>query len=306
MEDAIASVRCFNRFFTKYVGALQNDFLDSGMTLAEARMLFELAQPESCFADEIQRKLGLDAGFVSRVLSRFERRGWIKRARLEGDGRRRSIQLSTKGRTRFEQLDQRQREVVRTDLQRLDKPARDQLVGALDAVRNLLEANENAAFRIRTFRPGDMGLIASRQSILYREVYGWSSAIEINEGEVTTAFLRNFKPGREQCWVAEIGGQIAGSIFLTDEGNGVSRLRLLYVEPGFQGRGIGDALVSTCVGFARSVGYQRVTLWTHSILEGARRIYARYGFRIVEEKDHSSFGMVLRGETWVLDLSEER
>lgn len=304
MEQAIAAVRRFNRFFTKYVGALQNDFLDSGMTLAEARVLFEIAQVERCFADEIQGKLGLDAGFLSRVLSRFERRGWIRRARLEGDGRRRSIQLSAEGRSRFEQLDQRQREVVRSGLQRLDKFAQDRLVAALDAARDLLDAKESASFHIRTFRSGDMGLIASRQSILYRERYGWSSGIEVNEGEVTTAFLRNFKPGREQCWVAEIDGRIAGSVFLTDEGDGVSRLRLLYVEPVFQGRGIGDALVSTCIAFARSVGYRRVTLWTHSILEGARRIYARYGFRIVEEKDHSLFGVVLHGETWVLELSQ--
>ena len=306
MEDAIASVRCFNRFFTRYVGALDNNFLDTGMTLAEARILFEIAQGEPCFADDIQRKLDLDAGFVSRVLSRLERRRWIKRARLDTDGRRRSIQLSTNGRRQFERLDQRQREVVRRDLQRLDEPARNRLVAALDAARDLLEAKERPGFKIRTFRPGDMGLIASRQSILYRERYEWSSAIEVNEGEITTAFLRNFKPGREQCWVAEVDGQIAGSVFLTDEGNRISRLRLLYVEPVFQGRGIGDALVSTCVGFARSVGYECVTLWTHTILESARRIYARYGFRIVEEKDHSLFGVVLRGETWALNLNEER
>src|SRR5581483_4612552 len=252
MEEAIASVRRFNRFFTRYVGALDNNFLDSGMTLAEARILFEIAQETPCFADDLQRKLDLDAGFVSRVLGRFERRHWIRRVRLRNDGRRRSIELSAAGRSRFKRLDDRQREVVRTELQRLDEPARHRLISALDEARNLLEVKETPAFTIRTFRRGDMGLIASRQAILYREQYGWSSAIEVNVGEVTTAFLRNFKPGREQCWVAEMDGQIAGSIFLTDEGDGLSRLRLLYVEPAFQGRGIGDALVLACVGFARS------------------------------------------------------
>jgi GNAT superfamily N-acetyltransferase len=149
-----------------------------------------------------------------------------------------------------------------------------------------------------------MGLIASRQSILYREHYGWDAGIEVNVGEVTTAFLRDFKPGREQCWVAEIDGQIAGSIFLTDEGDLLSRLRLLYVEPAFQARGIGETLVSTCIAFARSVGYKRITLWTHSILEGARRIYARHGFRIVDTSEHTLFGIPLLGETWMLDLDQ--
>ena len=305
MEDAIASVRSFNRFFTSYVGALNNNFLGMGMTLAEARILFEVAQQKSCFADDIQQKLSLDAGFVSRILSRFERRGWIRRGRVEADGRRRSIQLAAKGRSQFQQLDRRQREVVRKDLQRLDEPARNRLTAALDTARGLLEGKKQPGFNIRTFRAGDVGLIASRQSILYRERFGWNAGIEVNEGEVTTAFLRNFKPGREQCWVAEVDGQIAGSVFLTDEGNGTSRLRLLYVEPAFQGCGIGDTLVSTCIDFARAVGYERVTLWTQSILEAARRIYTRYGFQIVDQREHSLFGAVLCGETWAIDLNQD-
>lgn len=305
MNDAVASVRRFNRFFTRFVGALDNNFLDTGLTLAEARILFEIAQGESAFADDIQRNLDLDAGFVSRVLSRFERRRWIRRTRLDTDGRRRSIQLSTQGRKHFERLDRRQREAVEQNLRRLDGPAQHRLVHALETAQNLLQANQHPGFQIRTFGPGDMGLIASRQSILYRETYGWNSAIEVNVGEVTTTFLRSFAPGREQCWVAEVDGQIAGSIFLTDEDDGLCRLRLLYVEPSFQGRGIGNALVSRCINFARSVGYARMTLWTHSILEGARRIYARHGFRIVDEKDHTLFGPPLHGEIWALELDEK-
>lgn len=306
MHEAIASVRRFNRFFTKFVGALDNDFLETGLTLAEARILFEIAQPEACFADDIQRALDLDAGFVSRVLSRFEGRRWIRRARVDADGRRRLIKMTPQGRQQFEQLDARQRDVVEQNLQRLDVPARRRLVSALETAQNLLDGKAAPGFEIRTFRAGDMGLIASRQSILYREHYGWNSAIEVNEGEVTTAFLKNFKPGREQCWVAEVDGQMAGSIFLTDEGNRLSRLRLLYVEPAFQGRGIGDSLVMTCVKFARSVGYERVTLWTHTILESARRIYARHGFRIVVSSEHTTFGILLNGETWALELREQQ
>jgi GNAT superfamily N-acetyltransferase len=158
------------------------------------------------------------------------------------------------------------------------------------------------AFTLRPFRTGDMGLIVSRQSIFYRERHGWNHNIEVNEGEVTTAFLRNFKPGREQCWVAEIGGAFAGSIFVTDEGGGLARLRLLFVEPVFQGHGIGDALISACIAFAREAGYARMTLWTHSILEGARRLYARHGFRMIATEPHDIFGPVLLGETWELQF----
>jgi DNA-binding MarR family transcriptional regulator/predicted N-acetyltransferase YhbS len=289
------------------VGALDHDFLKTGMTLAEARILFEIAQCEQCFADDLQRSLDLDAGFVSRVLRRFESRRWIRRARLDTDGRRRSIQLTAQGRKQFEQVDGRQRNVVEQNLQRLDSPACRRLISALDAAQDLLEAKKQLPpFEIRPFRAGDMGMIAARQSILYQEHYGWNSAIEVNVGEVSTNFLKNFKPGREQCWVAEVDGQMAGSIFLTDEGNGLSRLRLLYVEPAFQGRGIGGALVSECIAFARSLGYERITLWTHTILESARRIYARHGFRIVETKEHSLFGAPLKGETWMLELNAQQ
>jgi DNA-binding MarR family transcriptional regulator/GNAT superfamily N-acetyltransferase len=302
MDEAVAAVRRFNRFFTAFVGALDNDFLETGMTLAEARILFEIAQSQECFADDVQRILNLDAGFVSRVLRRFEGRQWIRRVRLNADGRRRSILLTAQGRRQFERVDRRQREVVEQNLSRLDGPARRRLTAALGAARDLLEARELPAFEIRPFRAGDMGLIASRQSVLYRERYGWNEAIEVNIGEVATNFLRNFKPVRERCWVAEVDGQMAGSVFLTDEGHDLSRLRLLYVEPTFQGRGIGDALVSGCISFARSVGYRRMTLWTHTILDSARRIYARHGFSIADTSEHSLFGVPLMGETWTLEL----
>lgn len=302
MDDAVLAVRRFNRFFTRFVGALDADFLDSGMSLAEARILFEIAHREPCFAGDLQAELDLDAGFVSRVLRRFEGRGWIGRKRPDNDARRRSIELTQLGRHLFKKLDGRQRREVEATLHRLGKPDRLRLVAALKSAEHLLAARETREFAIRPFRAGDMGLIASRQSVLYREEYGWSVNIEINEGEVTTNFLRNFKPGREQCWVAESNGCMAGSIFLTDEGNSLARLRLLYVEPAFQGYGIGDALVSTCVAFARSVGYERITLWTHSILGTARRIYARHGFRIVDTSEHTLFGESLMGETWELDL----
>jgi DNA-binding MarR family transcriptional regulator/GNAT superfamily N-acetyltransferase len=302
VDHDVQAVRRFNRFFTKMVGALDANFLDTGMTLAEARVLFEIAHNAPCFADAVQGALDLDAGFLSRMLLRFESKGWVRRDRLDKDARRRTIELLPAGRDVFKRLDQRQRREVEKILGRLSAGDRRRLVSALDTARHLMDGDDGASFRLRPFGPGDMGLIVSRQAVLYRDAYGWGYGIEVNEGEVVTAFLKNFKPGREQCWVAELDGQMAGSIFLTDEGDGLSRLRLLYVEPVFQGRGIGEALVSICISFAREVGYARITLWTHTVLETARRIYARHGFRLVEQHEHNSFGPAVMGETWELDL----
>ncbi|MCB8881550.1 MarR family transcriptional regulator [Acidisoma cellulosilytica] len=302
METATAQLRRFNRFFTHYVGALDPKFLGTEMSLAEARLLFEIAQRDLPLAADLQAALGMDGGFVSRVLGRFETRGWIERERGAEDGRQRPIALTASGHAVAAELDSRQQTVVEASLQRLNPGQRAQLTQALTTVQSLLDPASERTFTLRSFRPGDMGLIASRQSILYREDYGWGPDIEVIEGEVTTNFLRNFKPGREQCWVAEVNGMIAGSVFLTDEGDDRSRLRLLYVESSARGLGIGRALVATCVDFARSTGYRDISLWTHTILETARRIYAEHGFTITETAMHDRFGMPLMGETWVLKL----
>ncbi len=95
---------------------------------------------------------------------------------------------------------------------------------------------------------------------------------------------------------------MAGAVFLTNEGDGMGRLRLLHVEPFARRRGIGDALVRECVRFARETGYREVMLWTHSVLEPARRIYARTGFVCVETAIHDTFGEPLQGETWRIML----
>lgn len=301
MESEIASVRRFNRFFTRFVGALDRRFLGLDLTLGEARLLFEIAQGDGCLAADLLSVLDIDAGYLSRLLGRFEKRGWIERTRGEGDARRRPIRLTASGRAMFDLLDSRQRAEVVAVLESLDAVHRGQLVGALDTARALLSPADGS-FSLRTFRPGDMGLIAARQSILYRSVYGWGPMIEVIEGEVTTAFLRNFKPGSEQCWVAEVDNIMAGSIFVTDEGDGLCRLRLLYVEPFARGLGIGDALVAACIAFARDTGYARMTLWTHTILESARRIYAAHGFAITDVAVHEEFGEPVQGETWELAL----
>jgi DNA-binding MarR family transcriptional regulator/GNAT superfamily N-acetyltransferase len=302
MDAAIDSIRTFNRFFTKFAGALQPRFLGTDMTLGEARLLFEIAHGNAPLASDLQAALSMDAGHVSRVLRRFEDRGWIQRGRGGDDARRRPIELTVDGAAAFDDLDARQRAHVAAALERLGPAQHDQLTTALIQARILLDTSSERTFDLRTFQPGDMGMIAARQSILYRSVYGWGPQIEVIEGEVTTAFLRDFKPGREQCWVAEVGGAMAGSIFITDEREGLSRLRLLYVEPFARGLGIGDALVSECVRFGREVGYEAMTLWTHTVLTSARRIYAAHGFEIVDVHTHEEFGAPVQSETWRLDL----
>jgi len=303
MEDAIATVRGFNRFYTRFIGALNARFLGSDLSLAETRLLFEIAQSGPLLASDLQSRLGMDAGFVSRVLARFETRGWIARTRGSGDARQRSIAITRAGAETFAEIDARQRAEVVKILDRLGPSDRADLCSALRLTETLLDGENKRGFTLRTFRPGDMGMIAARQSILYREVYGWGPQIEVIEGQVTTDFLRDFKPGREQCWVAEVNGTMAGSVFLTDESDGLSRLRLLYVEPFARGLGIGNALVEACLGFAREVGYSAMTLWTHTVLESARRIYAAHGFQIVETHVHEEFGAPIQSETWRLDLA---
>jgi DNA-binding MarR family transcriptional regulator/GNAT superfamily N-acetyltransferase len=302
MDEAIETIRRFNRFYTRFTGVLNARFLGSDLSLAEARILFEIIHSDSPLASDLQARLGMDAGFVSRVLSRFEARGWLVRTRNSEDARQRAIAVTPAGRAIFRQIDERQHDAVVAILNRLGPADRDDLVSALRLAQTLLEPQPDRAFTIRTFRPGDMGMIAARQSILYREVYDWGPQIEVIAGEVTTNFIRDFKPGREQCWIAEVNGIMAGSIFLTDEGDGMSRLRLLYVEPFARGLGIGNALVETCLRFAREVGYSTMTLWTHTILASARRIYAAHGFECVESHFHDDFGAQIQSETWELDL----
>lgn len=299
---SIDNIRCFNRFFSHFAGMLDQHFLGTGMTLAEARLLYEIAHADRPVAADLRESLGVDAGYLSRVLQRFEARGWITREKGEGDARRRPLVLTGAGREVFARLDERQRSVVADMLDRLEPAARRDVVEALTRARLQLGGAPLGDFALRPFRPGDMGMIAARQSLIYREIYGWGAGIEAIEAEVTANFLRNFKPGREQCWVAELDGVMAGSVFLTDEGNGLSRLRLLYVEPFARGHGVGSTLVETCVGFARMVGYRRMTLWTHTVLESARRIYAAQGFRIVDVHMHEECGKPLQGEIWELDL----
>ena len=301
MDDTVIALRAFARFYTRFAGVLDAHYMESDLSLTEARLLYEIANRPGPLAAELQAELGLDAGYVSRILRRFEGKGWIERGR-GADARRRPIAITAAGRACFAAIDARTRAQVAERVEGLSEGERETLVAALGVVTGLLSGGE-APWHIRTFRTGDLATIAARQSILY-EPYGWARPMEILQGEVTTAFLRDFKPGREQCWVAERAGLMAGAVLLVDAGDDVGQLRLLHVEPWARGLGIGSALVAECVSFARDAGYGAIRLWTHSVLLSARRIYEAQGFRIVSTAVHHEFGKAEQGEIWELALGD--
>ncbi|MDZ7282865.1 helix-turn-helix domain-containing GNAT family N-acetyltransferase [Sphingomonas sanguinis] len=298
----VTAVRRFNRFYTQTIGALDARFLGTEASLPEARLLFEIATREPVTASLLQEALGMDAGYLSRLVARFEDRGWIVRVRRDDDARARDLRLTEAGRAVFAVVDQRQSNAVGDLLATVEGAERRELVEALTRARLLLDPSSGGAFVIRPFRTGEPALIAARQSVLYAESYGWTGELEAMQSEVVAAFLRDYDPARSQCWVAEIDGVMAGAVFVTDEGEGLARLRLLHVEPFARRRGVGDALVGRCVGFARDAGYHALTLWTHTVLEPARRLYAAHGFTCIETAMHEHFGVPLQGETWRLEL----
>jgi DNA-binding MarR family transcriptional regulator/N-acetylglutamate synthase-like GNAT family acetyltransferase len=303
MEDAIAAVRLFNRFYTRRVGALNQRFLGTELSLPEARLMFEIIHAEQPpAAVELQKLLDMDAGYLSRVLGRFEARGWIVRAVGDGDARRRTIAATAAGRAIFDLVDERQRDEVTQMLHSLAPAQQSDLVAALGTARTLLDPAPGRDYLIRPWRTGDLGLLAARQAILYREEYDWGLGLESNVAETAANFLKNFREGRDGGWIAEVAGAMAGSVLLTDEGDGLSRLRLLYVEPMARGRGIGEALVQRCLTFAREAGFTAMTLWTHAVLTSARRIYAAHGFEITETWTHDEFGPEVESEMWLAKL----
>ena len=304
MEHAVDQFRAFNRAHTRFAAVLAPHYMDTEMGVAEARLLYEIAKRQPVLATELQEALGLDAGYASRTLKRFEQRGWIARQRGVEDARQRPIAMLPAGQAAFDALDMATRTHNRRQLESLG-PGGGALLGHhLEAARALIEGGAGS-WSIRTLRPGDMGAIASRQAIFYAEHYGWTRPMELLLNDVTTGFLRDFQPGREQCWVAERGGEMLGSVMLADGGDGVAKLRLLYVEAHARGLGIGEALVRRCVDFARDAGYARLELWTHTILASARRIYAAQGFRLFDSATHELFGDPVMGETWSLDLNPD-
>jgi DNA-binding MarR family transcriptional regulator/GNAT superfamily N-acetyltransferase len=304
LDRRIAAVRHFNRFYTQKLGVLSEAFLNTPFSLTEARVLHALAHRDGATATWLGRELDLDAGYLSRILRDFERRELIQRIQSLQDGRQTLISLTSAGRDAFEPLDRASHGEVGSMLAPLAEADQDRLVGAMRIVGGLLgdRAEAAPAFMLRAHRPGDMGWVTQRHGQLYSEEYGLNHKMEAYVAEVVAKFLRDFDPAREHCWIAEQDGAPIGSVFLVKESDTIARLRLLIVEPRARGLGVGRRLVEECVRFARQAGYREVTLWTHSILIAARRIYDSLGFEIVDTETHDEFGPELVGETWNLRL----
>ncbi|MBY0297409.1 MAG: bifunctional helix-turn-helix transcriptional regulator/GNAT family N-acetyltransferase [Methylobacterium sp.] len=302
-DDAIAAVRAFGRFYTRQIGLLDEGLHRSRFSLTEARVLYELAHRDGLTAAALGQDLGLDAGYLSRLLARFVAQGLVARAPSGTDGRSRVLALTPAGRVAFAPLDEASRREVGALLERLSAPDRTALVRAMRTVQRLLGARAAEPAAIRPFRPGDTGWIIHRQGRLYAEEYGWDDSFEALVAGILAAFVAEHDPAREQGWVAERGGEVLGSIFLVRQSDEVAKLRLLYVEDAARGLGLGSALIETCLAFARAAGYRRVTLWTNDVLVAARRLYEGAGFRLGASAPHRSFGHDLVGETWDLDLT---
>jgi DNA-binding MarR family transcriptional regulator/GNAT superfamily N-acetyltransferase len=297
-------VRRFNRFYTKQIGVLGEGYLDSPFSLTEVRVLYELAHLDKQTAAALAAELGLDPGYLSRILRRFEQRGFLQRARSKADGRQALLSLTARGRRAFAPLHARSRQQIAALLTRLPVAKQQELMEALHTVEQLLglPADRTSPYLLRHHQPGDMGWVVYRHAVLYAEEYGWDEQFEALVAGVVADFLRKFDPKRERCWIAEKDGEPLGSVFLVKRSKTVAQLRLLLIEPKARGLGLGARLVDECVRFARRTGYRKVTLWTNSVLVAARRIYEAAGFKLVRSEAHHSFGHDLVGETWELDL----
>ncbi|HEX6480164.1 MAG TPA: bifunctional helix-turn-helix transcriptional regulator/GNAT family N-acetyltransferase [Ktedonobacteraceae bacterium] len=303
-EERIGIVRQFNRFFTRQIGVLREGLLHSPYSLTDARILFELGQNDQVTASRLGRELGLDAGYLSRILAHLEQQGLLEKVRSENDGRQLLLSLTAAGRDAFALLDQRSREEVSEMLDDLSEEDQQRLLKAMQTIESLLSNGFKFSepFVLRPHEPGDMGWVAHRHGVLYAQEYGWDEHFEALVAQIVADFINNYNPARERCWIAEMDGEIIGSVFVVQSSETVAKLRLLLVEPKARGLGLGTRLVEECIRFARRRGYQKLMLWTNSVLLEACHIYAKTGFQLVAEEAHHSFGHDLIGETWELVL----
>ncbi len=303
--DNIEAVRRFNRFYTRQIGVLREGLLKSPFSLAEVRVLYEIANRQQPTATELRKELGLDPGYLSRMLSGFERRGLVSKSASASDGRQSLLALKSRGKETFVKLNRRQNEEVATMLHELSPVEQARLVQSMRGIEVLLGARPEpkTPYILRSHQPGDMGWVVHRHGVIYAQEYGYDEGFEALVAEIVAEFIQGFDPRRERCWIAEKEDEIVGSVFLVKKSKTVSKLRLLLVEPSARGLGIGQRLVGECVRFARQVGYKKVVLWTQSELKGARHIYQQAGFQLGQEKPHQSWGRDdLVSETWQLKL----
>jgi DNA-binding MarR family transcriptional regulator/GNAT superfamily N-acetyltransferase len=303
-ETIIADVRQFNRFYTRTIGVLGEGLLGGECSLSEARVLYEIAHGDRLLATDLVKILGVDFGYLSRILAVFEKRGWIKRERSESDARKSHVLLTAKGRKAFAALNQQAHDEVAKLLEPLSLPRQQQLQAHLRQVQTLLSPDPAPAVTLRTHRAGDMGWIIQRHGVLYEKEYGYNWNFEALIAEICAKFLREYDPSAERCWIAELGGVPVGSIMLVRDSESIAKLRLLLVEDSARGHGVGRKLVEECVNFARQAGYRSITLWTQNDLIAARKLYQSVGFECVGSEAHSSFGQPTVAETWTLQLAE--
>jgi DNA-binding MarR family transcriptional regulator/N-acetylglutamate synthase-like GNAT family acetyltransferase len=301
----IHAVRSFNRFYTRQIGVLREGLLKSPFSLAELRVLYEMAHRDRPTATELGQHLGLDPGYLSRILRGLEKRGLVRKSASQSDGRQSLLGLTARGKETFATLDARQSEEVATMLRRLPAAEQARLVQAMRVIQTVLDAGPESRtpYILRSHQPGDMGWVVHRHGVLYAQEYGYDETFEALVAEIAAKFIQHFDPKRERCWIAEKDGEIVGSVFLVMKSKTVAKLRLLLVEPSARGLGIGKRLVDECLRFARQVGYKKMVLWTQSELPAARHIYQEAGFRLVQQKKHQSWGRDdLVSQIWELKL----
>ena len=306
LDARIEAVRRFNRFYTQRIGMLRQGLYDSRWSLAEVRVLYELAHAKGeIVATDLAHALGLDAGYLSRILRGFVANGYVRKSQAEGDARRLQLTLTPAGRKAFAPLDRASHDEIAAMLVPLPNAEQRRLVGAMHTVETLLGEPDKsaAAFVLRPHRPGDMGWVVACHGRLYAEEYGWDETFEALVAGIAARFVNRYKPQRERCWIAERDGENVGSVFLVERSPTVAQLRLLIVEPSARGAGIGRRLVAECIDFARRTGYRKIMLWTNGGLDVARHLYEDAGFRLTKEERHHSFGKDLVGQTFVLDLA---
>ncbi|HJV15806.1 MAG TPA: helix-turn-helix domain-containing GNAT family N-acetyltransferase [Bacillales bacterium] len=305
-EERINAVRHFNRFMTRQIGALREGLLHSPYSLTESRILFEIANHDNLTASNLIHELGLDAGYVSRILARFEEKGLVYKERSTTDARQRILKLTSEGVNAFSQLNERSYKEIAELLGELSESEQQQLISAMTTVEGLLSKKKNLKFSgpyfLRQHEPGDMGWVVQQHGILYSKEYGWGESFEALVSQIVADFINNFNPKRERCWIAEMNGKMVGSIFVVEGNEDTAKLRLLIVDPMARGLGLGSQLVEECIQFSRRVGYKKLVLWTNSVLKEARHIYQKKGFKLINEEKHHSFGQDLVGETWELLL----
>jgi DNA-binding MarR family transcriptional regulator/GNAT superfamily N-acetyltransferase len=307
--QAVAEIRRFNRFYTRVIGTLEEGLLHSTFSLAEARVLYEIAHGDLPAASKIAADLNLDMGYLSRILRSFADRKLIRRTSSATDSRQSLLSLTTAGRRQFQMLDRRSSDQVRGLIQHLSRAEQNKLVHSMNSIEALLQRDPTTAGTVilRSHQPGDMGWVVERHGTLYAQEYGWDERFEALVARITADFIDHLDPARERCWIADRNGERLGCVFLVKDtesprASRTARLRLLLLDPSARGLGLGRTLVQQCTAFARSAGYRRIVLWTNSVLDAARHIYQQEGYKLVSEKPYSNFGKELVSQDWELQL----